>query len=129
MYQFKIKPQARVNYSHTGMPVSPDINKVGAIKTYRFLTGQGLKEAKDAVERAMDGVWTSLPVHETFVYGSGRSVWNLIDDLGSHGFEVYQQVEDREKESLDDLIHRAAQRALDERHYDLAGDLIDWLNG
>ena len=57
------------------MLMAEGTRKIEAIKAYRVLTGAGLKESKDAVER----YWVSKPAHSnTVVSSSGATLGDIL---------------------------------------------------
>lgn len=78
---------------------APPPDKLACIKAVRILTGLGLKDAKDAVERY--GFHQTLPLSVN-TFGSGLSIHDVIDDqiriLRKQGIEVgapvYKLLED-----------------------------------
>jgi len=93
--------------------------KVASIKALRTLTGLGLKEAKDAVEDAMDTGKTSIQM-----YGDPVSLLRTeeVKILTSEGFRV-NGIGDK-KEAIVNSVQTSARIAIQDKQYELAIDLL-----
>jgi len=113
---------SRLRISKNGMP--EDFNKILVIKAIRFLTGIGLKEAKDAVEEAMTGVITIIED------GNPRELSTTTGDeahenIRANGMELFNGTS--KVEFVVQAIRESAKLAADEEETELAILLLDVL--
>jgi len=96
-------------------------NKVAAIKAFRFLSGAGLKEAKDAVEDVMAGNKVEWDIHPSAITDGSRpseSVRTLMSEgIGVSGIAT-------KRNAILQSTMAGAKLAIDDRDYELAISLI-----
>ena len=96
-------------------------NKVAAIKAFRFLSGAGLKEAKDSVEAVMAGNRVEWDIHPSAMVDGSRPS-EPVRTLMSEGIGVSGVATKRNAILLSTAS--AAKIAIDDKDYELAISLI-----
>lgn len=91
-------PSETYCHDQWSLPASYTCNKVGAIKAYRLLTGEGLKEAKVAVEKAIAGTeWVEIFIDSNHLADKETTEEDAVKTLRREGFDVV---------SVSDLLER-----------------------
>ncbi len=98
-------------------------NKVAAIKAYRTLSGAGLKDAKDAVEAALDGEIVEMTIRPAHVAALVEGVQDdSLDTLRDQGFTFGGLATKRT--AIIQALRDSAKVSLDSKDYDLAISII-----
>lgn len=97
-------------------------NKVACIKAYRFLTNQGLKEAKDAIENIIDGKNVNFDIAPNL---DPSKFSEQIEVLESNGFTLKNN--DHQIEIILEATKQSAIMAINAGDSDLASILLNSL--
>lgn len=98
-------------------------NKVAAIKALRYITGLGLKDAKDTVEDVMEGHNLEVPLNPKAIDNHGRlDAREEVATLRAEGIHI--ATGGTKRHAVIGATRAAAKIAVDDHQYDLAIDLI-----
>lgn len=98
-------------------------NKIAAIKAYRELTGEGLKEAKNAIESIRPGKFTSAVASHKILQPQFNDIVFRLRMSGLIVQVVHEN--DPARDAIGEEIHQLANWATLAGQYDLAKALID----